>query len=733
MNERGIYRKGLVSIGLIILSILASIAIVHVDIDKMLLRNYRFEHILQPDDHFGAYPDEGGYKEKENDEVVDYAIRKTEVVNYELTKEFAQDNPNVFVVQTSDHEIHLFDKYAEFPDIDELLAPYDVQFTTRDNNYQEPIIETKLITNIESLQSELGNSKSKEAIFDPSTIKIDKEKEGLISQTFTAEKEDLTIKESTEIGTDSFENAVSSSLDSLTKVTGTWFGAGTISVDGYTSVNVNDDHVVNLLKSEMTASSLMLKAIVIIGIALVLTIIFATVLNYEKTMRYDIYGGKNIPIELYLLVALTIFSMISLSMDRPLLLRYASIFEQRIEFGSLILYIGLSALTFVISYMTFYGVFSLKSVGKEGFASYVFGHSIIAKAFRFTKKTVKNAVKFFFGGLNITSKFLWGFILFVCVFSSFLISVLLFGDTTIALIIAALVTYVFYRLRVYLYDFREIEEVSELIASGDYHKKIDEEQNVFQKLSKNLNKAGDSLSLAIGKELKSERMKTELITNVSHDLKTPLTSIINYSELLQDDNASQEELREYGKVINEKSHKLKDLIESLFEISKVSSKNVELNYMNLDIRQILEQNLGQWLDKYDEKSLEVVINLPEKPVIISLDGQYASRILDNIFSNIYKYSLEHTRVYIDLYDGESSRLVVKNISKYALNISAEELMERFTRGDESRSTEGSGLGLSIASSLTELMGGHFEIEIVGDVFKVEIDFGQPIETEIISS
>ena len=284
-----------------------------------------------------------------------------------------------------------------------------------------------------------------------------------------------------------------------------------------------------------------------------------------------------------------------------------------------------------------------------------------------------------------------------------------------------------------MYDFREIEEVSELIASGDYHKKIDEEQNVFQKLSKNLNKAGDSLSLAIGKELKSERMKTELITNVSHDLKTPLTSIINYSELLQDDNASQEELREYGKVINEKSHKLKDLIESLFEISKVSSKNVELNYMNLDIRQILEQNLGQWLDKYDEKSLEVVINLPEKRVIISLDGQYASRILDNIFSNIYKYSLEHTRVYIDLYDGESSRLVVKNISKYALNISAEELMERFTRGDESRSTEGSGLGLSIASSLTELMGGHFEIEIVGDVFKVEIDFGQPIETEIISS
>ena len=285
-----------------------------------------------------------------------------------------------------------------------------------------------------------------------------------------------------------------------------------------------------------------------------------------------------------------------------------------------------------------------------------------------------------------------------------------------------LINVITYLLKAYHNDIKAIESASSFLAKGHYDVKIDEDSTKFRTLAHNLNTVRNNLDSAVEDALKSERLKTELITNVSHDLKTPLTSIINYSELIVDEEGSIEDIKEYAKVINDKSHRLKELIEGLFDLSKLSSNNVDLHLEKIDFGQLLEQIYGEWEDKLTEKNIVTNLNRPEEPVIMELDGTQTSRILENLFSNIYKYSLENTRVYVDLYDDDGVELVIKNISKYPLNISTDELMERFTRGDASRTTEGSGLGLSIAKSLTEVQGGSFEIDIDGDLFKTTIKF-----------
>ena len=230
-----------------------------------------------------------------------------------------------------------------------------------------------------------------------------------------------------------------------------------------------------------------------------------------------------------------------------------------------------------------------------------------------------------------------------------------------------------------------------------------------------------NLDGAISNAIKSEKMKTDLIANVSHDLKTPLTSIINYSELVVEEE-NVENIKKYAQVINEKSLKLKTLIEDLFEAAKVSSENIDLEIEEIDFKQLIKQIIGEWEDKLEEKNITIVEEYTPERVMLNLDGVKTSRILDNLFSNIYKYALEGTRVYVRLYKNEKVQLIIKNISKYPLNISEDELMERFTRGDASRNTEGSGLGLSIAKSLVNVQKGTFEIEIDGDLFKSKIEF-----------
>lgn len=272
-------------------------------------------------------------------------------------------------------------------------------------------------------------------------------------------------------------------------------------------------------------------------------------------------------------------------------------------------------------------------------------------------------------------------------------------------------------------NIRNLNEKSSEIAKGNYDVKVNEDLPYFKNIAHNFNTIGDNLTTAVEEQVKAERMRTELITNVSHDLKTPLTSIINYSKILIDDEASTEEKLEYAEIIHEKSLKLKTLIEDLFQISKATSNNIEFEKEKLDFSSLTLQAIGEWKDHFEEKGLNIIFTKPEYPLVLELDGNRTYRVLDNLMSNIYKYAQGNTRVYMDLKEKDDNvELTIKNISAYELNISAEELMERFTRGDKSRTTDGSGLGLSIASSLIEGQGGTFNIEIDGDLFKVKIEF-----------
>lgn len=238
-----------------------------------------------------------------------------------------------------------------------------------------------------------------------------------------------------------------------------------------------------------------------------------------------------------------------------------------------------------------------------------------------------------------------------------------------------------------------------------------------------LNDLGGAINAAVSEKTRSERMKAELITNVSHDLKTPLTSIINYVDLLKKEDVQGEKAREYIEVLDRKSQRLKKLTEDLVEASKVSTGNLTVNVGRLGVVQLVTQALGEYQEKFGEKGLEAVPVLPEEECFVLADGRYLWRVLENLFSNCCKYALSGTRVYLEVrrWNGNVI-LAVKNISAQPLNIPAEQLLERFVRGDESRTTEGSGLGLSIAQSLTELQGGAFRLEIDGDLFKAVVSF-----------
>lgn len=229
------------------------------------------------------------------------------------------------------------------------------------------------------------------------------------------------------------------------------------------------------------------------------------------------------------------------------------------------------------------------------------------------------------------------------------------------------------------------------------------------------------LTDAVTKQVKSERLRTDLITNVSHDLKTPLTSIINYVDLLKREDIANPRVQEYLRVLEQKSERLKTLTEDLVEASKASSGNVTMEFMDLNYGEILQQALGEFEDKLNAARLTVVETLPAEPVWILSDGRHLWRVIENLLNNCCKYALRNSRVYVDLYTEEEHAIcTIKNISESPLNISPEELTERFVRGDVSRSTEGSGLGLSIAKSLTKLMKGELRIEIDGDLYKASI-------------
>lgn len=295
---------------------------------------------------------------------------------------------------------------------------------------------------------------------------------------------------------------------------------------------------------------------------------------------------------------------------------------------------------------------------------------------------------------------------------------------------------------------KKLQQGSEALAEGDLSYKLDTSKMFlgFREHGENLNRIGDGISMAVEERMRSERLKTELITNVSHDLKTPLTSIINYADLIGTavagkgaagalggtseeepiENGGQinrEQMAEYAEVLVRQSRRLKKLLEDLVEASKATTGNLEVHLVPCEISVLLSQAVGEYEQRFAEKELELIVRQPEEPVNIQADSRHIWRVFDNLLNNICKYAQEGTRVYLTVEPrGEHVEIVFRNMSKYPLELSAEELQERFVRGDKSRHMEGNGLGLSIAGSLVDLQNGRMEIVTDGDLFKVILSF-----------
>lgn len=272
---------------------------------------------------------------------------------------------------------------------------------------------------------------------------------------------------------------------------------------------------------------------------------------------------------------------------------------------------------------------------------------------------------------------------------------------------------------------RRLIKATDALASGDLSHRTSTALMFgdLKRAGDNLNNITEGMTAAVEQRMKSERLKTELITNVSHDIKTPLTTIINYSDLICREQTDNENIKEYSEELHRQSERLKKLIEDLIEASKASTGNIEVHPVPCEIGVILAQTAGEYKQRLEENGLSLVVHAPEEPLTVMADGRLLWRVLDNLLGNACKYSQKGTRVYLTLArEADDAIIAVKNTSGYELDVDADELMERFVRGDRSRSTQGSGLGLSIARSLTELQGGKMQLTVDGDLFKVVLRF-----------
>lgn len=351
-------------------------------------------------------------------------------------------------------------------------------------------------------------------------------------------------------------------------------------------------------------------------------------------------------------------------------------------------------------------------------------NTIIYRVLRFCWRIIK-AVWHWFGRVGRMIPIVWRTALIMAglFFIAFILFLLMYDQSGGWLLVGLLFAIVIYVAAIFgAWQMNGIKKAGQQLAEGNFNEKIDTTHMYweFKSHAENLNSIGDGLAKEVAQRMKSERLKTELITNVSHDIKTPLTSIINYVDLLQKAK-TEEERAEYLAVLDRQSHRLKKLTEDLVEASKASTGNMNVNLEPTNTQEIINQSFGEYSAKLEAGRLNTVISIPEPVPVVMADGRLLWRVIDNLFNNVVKYALPETRVYVDVrVEGSDAVISMKNISRAALNVSVDELLERFVRGDASRTTEGSGLGLNIAKSLTELQHGTFSISTDGDLFKAEI-------------
>lgn len=365
------------------------------------------------------------------------------------------------------------------------------------------------------------------------------------------------------------------------------------------------------------------------------------------------------------------------------------------------------------------GITTIKRIKARSFIKTTLTYKIC----KWIKEKIKEVSNLILWNKEITTKLIIYYIAFLLI-SLFLI---ITSAATAFCVILLLIFWslVLYAILNYTKQLNSIKQQLKCIYEGKEDIRIDTanlEKNL-KEMAEYINSLSTGLTKAVEESLKSERMKTQLITNVSHDIKTPLTSIINYVDLLKKEEMPNEKAKEYLEILDSKSQRLKRLTEDLVEASKATSGNIKLNIESINLKELIKQISGEFEDKFNEKNLELILQIPKEKVNIKADSRYLYRVIENMYTNIIKYALEGSRVYIDIIKNKDKvEIQLKNISKAKLNISTEELMQRFVRGDTSRNTEGSGLGLSIAESLTKLQGGNFNIYLDGDLFKVVIEF-----------
>ena len=392
----------------------------------------------------------------------------------------------------------------------------------------------------------------------------------------------------------------------------------------------------------------------------------------------------------------------------------------------LIIFIGMYSLLISLLFSFFYYSFVRKIK-----ANVILKESLVYRLYGFLKKWIT----YVYDHSGIILRVWMPFSLFALlnIAGGVFMTYLQYYGTTIVLVFVLLLAidgaagYVLYRSALAR---RDILEGIGLIRDGDLSHKVKEEgmHGDDLLLACAVNSIGDSVRTAVETSMKDERLKADLITNVSHDIKTPLTSIINYVDLIKRENVQEPKIKEYIEVLDAKSQRLKQLTDDLVEASKISSGNIVLQWEKINLIELLNQTIGEFSEKFEEKALHTVLNTPKGSVTIEADSRRIWRVIENLFNNICKYALAGTRVYIDMEflqnNGEAQQvqLSIKNISAQPLKVNPEDLTERFIRGDESRTTEGRGLGLSIAKNLTEALKGKFEIVMDGDLFKVNLVF-----------
>lgn len=391
-----------------------------------------------------------------------------------------------------------------------------------------------------------------------------------------------------------------------------------------------------------------------------------------------------------------------------------------------------------------YGYYTIPNIVRSGIgAAYTCGVFLIGymslvrriKARTVWKNSITRALGGFIKLLFVNMNFVWKTVLLFGAFSIIHWLTLLTGSSIslrwiMIMLIIELLAFV-YLIRMSI-GRQKVRSGIEHISAGEVNYKIPLQglKGEHLMMAERVNSIGEGLDAALEESMKNERLKTDLITNVSHDIKTPLTSIINYIDLLKMEDLKDPRIQRYLEVLEEKAQRLKTLTEDVVEASKVSSGNITLEIMNINLVEMIQQTSGEFEEKFKAGNLEEVRSLPEEEVIIRADGRRMWRVLENIYNNAAKYAMKGTRIYADLRVQDTTVIFsLKNVSEHPLNFTADELTERFLRGDVSRSTEGSGLGLSIAKSLTIMQGGTFELYLDGDLFKVTITFPRVLKEE----